>query len=208
MRNTKTRRLLDYWRTIKGTGAAPARRAVNPRDLRGVLPYIFLADAVSPDVTAFRLAGTGLCERYGRELRDHNLQTMWTPSDRVSLRGLIARVLREPAPGLAAFRAETIDRRAVAGEMLLLPLLDQDGAPTKLLGSVFATESTASIGDRPLVHQRLEGTSLLDIIAEPAPEPEHPAPPALRRKGHLSLVVSQDTPPALAPDHPSHSHSL
>ncbi len=202
MRNTKTKRVLDYWISLKTGRPVPLRADIHPRDLKGVLPYIFLADCIDPETTIFRLAGTGLCERYGRELRDHNLQAMWPLTDRPTVRHLIERVRSEPAPGILLFRAETIDRRSVSGEILLLPLADQNGTVNKLLGCAFATESTAWLGHRPLVHQKLLETRLLvggarpEVIAAPAAPVHEPAAPqpATAKRSHLRLVVSQDLP--------------
>ncbi len=212
MRNTKTTRVYDYWLALKGTRQAPARQDVSPRDLKGLLPFVFLAERMDADVTVFRLAGTGLCERYGRELRDHNLDALWSPGDRPAFRRFVDRVLETPAPGLAAFRAETVDRRSVSGEMLLLPLSDRDGGLTRLMGCAFATQSLNWLGQRPLVHQYLEGTrligdagapherpGLLAAVGQDAASEDTPiATGVVRQRGHLKLVVSHDTPPAQA----------
>ncbi len=179
MQNTKTKTVYDYWTGLKGDRPAPARRDVSPRGLRATLPFVFIAERLEPDLTVFRLAGTGLCERYGRELRDHSIEAIWSHADRPAVRELIDRVLTKPAPGLIAFRAETVDRRGITGEMLLLPLSDDQTPPDhqyhegfasgmhtgqtcrKLLGCAFATQSTASLGQRPLVHQTVVSARLL-----------------------------------------------
>ncbi len=233
MRNVKTKRVFDYWTSLRDGRPAPHRRDVSPRDLKGLLPFVFLAERMGPGLTVFRLAGTGLCERYGRELRDHNLDALWSAPDRPTLRHFIDRVLETPAPGLAVFRAETIDRRTVSGEMLLLPLSDGEGpgTMTRLLGCAFATQSTSWLGQRPLVHQFLEGTRLLATPGEThlnaavgtaplangveAGEPPIAAPPGwrtasedlpvVRQRKHLRLVVSQDAPPPIAPHQKSQS---
>ncbi len=201
MRNAKTRLVLDYWTHLRGARRLPARRDVDPRGLRSVLPFVFLADAPSADATPIRLAGTGLCERYGRELRGHNLQALWRPGDRPAVRDVIAHVLATPAPALARFHAETIERIEVAGELLLLPLSDESGAVTKLMGCAFATESTARLGSRPLISQRLDGVDydMTQWRGDPSPAAPAVAPATeIRRKGHLALVVSQDHPDAMA----------
>lgn len=210
MRNSRTRLLLAYWaRLPRGTSGVPQRADVSPRGIKRMLPFVFLADAPGSEATMIRLAGTGLCERYGRELRDHNLQAMWTPKDRIAVRGLISNVLKERRPGLATFLGESLERRQITGEMLLLPLADETGAVTKLLGSVFAVEPTARFGRRPIVHQHLIDTDLLeapydlDVTETPAEVTVGMTPPdalvteapdhdtAIRRKGHLRLVVSR-----------------
>ncbi|MGF1454845.1 MAG: PAS domain-containing protein [Alphaproteobacteria bacterium] len=227
MRNTKTKRVFDYWLALKGTRPVPFRRDVSPRDLKGLLPFVFLAERVDAQMTVFRLAGTGLCERYGRELRDHNLEALWSAGDRPAFRRFVERILTTPAPGLASFRAETVDCRSVCGEMLLLPLAnssradpgraergdspDQDAPLTRLLGCAFATQSTSWLGQRPLVHHYLEGTRMIEqpglclettaplkqaTAGGPAEAGAQTAP--MRQRGHLKLVVSHDTPPALA----------
>ncbi len=207
MRNSKTKRVYDYWLKLKGPRCAPERRDIAPRSLRGMLPFIFIAERMGPGLSVFRLAGTGLCERYGRELRDHNLDALWSPADRPALRRFVDDVLDIPAPGLVTFRAETIDRRSVSGEMLFLPLCDEEGTVSRLLGCAFATQSTSWLGQRPLVHQFMETASLISSATELAMAPPQPAPPAVRQHKHLRLVVSNDTPLTMAPEE-SPSRSL
>lgn len=192
MRNSKTKRVYDYWMQIKGSRPAPSRSDISPRALKGTLPFLFIAERAETDVTVFRLAGTGLCERYGRELRDHGLESVWSVADRPRVRLLIDTVLDMPAPALAQFRAETVDCRAVDGEMLLLPIADETGQLNRILGCAFATESTAWLGRRPLVHQSLTSARFLhDAQSE---DQKHQPDPVFPAAMDASLPDSEDVP--------------
>lgn len=194
LRNPKTSWVLSYWLGLKGPRVAPWRRDVAPRDLKSVLPYLFIAECVDYGETIFRLAGTGLCERYGRELRDQNLVEMWPSRQQPAINTLIEQVIVRPVPGVLAFRAETADQRSISCEMLLLPLMTDDRRITRLMGSIFASEHASWLGERPLEHQWLVSAQLLgdDDILEPLALPTergHGGP-----RPYLQLVVSQDQP--------------
>lgn len=59
---------LEYWRAKADGRQMPDRRDLNPVEIPDLLPWIVLWDVV-PNGYTVRLAGTGVCEAHGRELK-------------------------------------------------------------------------------------------------------------------------------------------
>ncbi len=78
--------LVEVWRSACETATGPLRipAKLDPLDLpRALLPYVMLLDFeqnVRP-VLRVRLAGTYVCEKYGRELRGHTTDDFFAPED-------------------------------------------------------------------------------------------------------------------------------
>jgi hypothetical protein len=75
------RRVYEYWLSKKGERRAPARRDLDPADLRDVLPTTLLIDVTrDPWRFTYRLAGT-LTERiHGVELTGRAIDTLKPPA--------------------------------------------------------------------------------------------------------------------------------
>ena len=129
----------DYWNALRNGRPVPRRSDVDPAHLRAVLAHVLLLDRLSPDQTVFRLAGTAVCQAFGRELRDHSFLSLWDATHR----GLIASALSvthaKAAPILLRCRGHALGQPAQRGEWLMLPLVDDGGQAVKLLAS-FAFE--------------------------------------------------------------------
>jgi hypothetical protein len=71
------RRVYDYWNAKKGGRLAPARRDIDPVDLREVLSRTALFDiARDPWVFRYRLAGTDTGLIHGTELTGRSIDTL------------------------------------------------------------------------------------------------------------------------------------
>ena len=66
---------IEYWRKKAGGRPMPDRRDLNPAEIPDLLPWIMLWDVV-PGTYKVRLAGTGICEAHGRELKDLDFETI------------------------------------------------------------------------------------------------------------------------------------
>lgn len=72
------RRLLrgiEYWRGKAADRAMPDRRDLNPAEIPDLLAWTILWDVV-PGGYSVRLAGTGICDAMGRELRGLDFDTV------------------------------------------------------------------------------------------------------------------------------------
>ena len=186
MKNQGTREVLRYWDGLRKGRAVPERGDIEPFRLKRVLSSLFMLECFDGDHFVFRLAGTQLCELYGREFRAHNFLSLWRGTDRFRMRDFLTDALRIPAPGLILCRAETFDRLAIDMEVLVLPIADRSKSVCRLLGCMQAVTNPDILGSRRLVNQWILELRHID----PAREPELVGGRKSERK-HLRLIVSR-----------------
>ena len=192
MNHPQTRALYYYWNGLKQGRLVPAREDIVPRQMKKQLPNIFILERFDSKHFVFRLAGTAICERFGREFRAHNFLTLWRGDDRPQMHDHLNEVINSQTPGFITCRAETIDRNSVDVEILMLPLMDKFGAITQILGSAFATSSTDELGHRKLVSQHIVHARILINPGTDLANPAIPPKPTYLGRPHLRLVVSRN----------------
>lgn len=136
MRNQASRRIFDYWTDLKGNRAAPLRTEIDPAALRHLLPHLFIV-TVGPDgIPVFRLAGTRICDLFGRELRGAAFAETWREDDRQRPIEIVYNVIHyEQAALLDVLASDDDDRHGY--EMLLLPIRSAEGTGSdRVLGAL------------------------------------------------------------------------
>lgn len=121
MRNQASRRIFDYWTDLRRNRAAPLRTEIDPAALRHLLPHLFIATVGSEGLSTFRLAGTRICDLFGRELRGAAFAEAWLEDDRQRAIEIVYNVIHYEQPALLDVFASDSDTRHDY-EMLLLPV--------------------------------------------------------------------------------------
>jgi hypothetical protein len=103
----------------------------------------------------FRLAGTKICEQFGRELRGSDFLGLWAPEERDAAATLVRNVLTDAAVGHGTFRAYTSSDRQANFEFVLMPLIHTGKTINRLLGAITAIEPPFWLGAEPLLHQEI-----------------------------------------------------
>jgi hypothetical protein len=165
MYNPKTQALFYYWMGLRQNRRAPYRKDIEPRQIKKILPNLFILEYLDFDHTVFRLAGTAICERYGREFRAHNFLSLWRGDDKIQMRELINTALMDATPTYASFRGETIDRLAVDCELLLLPMMDDKGSMNRIMGCTHVVNNSEVLKNRKIVNQWLTSCEYLNSNA-------------------------------------------
>lgn len=196
--------LFDYWNALRAGRAVPRRREVDPAALRTLLPYVFILQRVDAEHVIFRVAGTALCAAFGRELREHNFIALWTREDRAAIRDLLLQLAERALVAVTQAMGSTLDKRTVTAEALLLPLADEHGAHTRLLGIASFGSEASALGWRKLVWLDACALAVADpdrdrLVLDTSRVPHAPAPSV-----RLALVLSQ--PNGYAPAAPTLTH--
>jgi hypothetical protein len=144
LKHPASRELHAYWDRLRGARAAPDQSRVDPAALSGVLGSLFVLDAVAERGLPFQLAGTRVCNLFGRELRDRPLLDLFVALDRGSIRDTVAAVVDDAAVAIAGVEAATENVAGrIEAELLLLPLRREGPAHRRLIGSLGILEGAA-----------------------------------------------------------------
>lgn len=160
MQQPTSRQLYAYWDDIRNGRLAPRRFEIEPAKIASLLPETFIAEGAGMLGIRFRLAGTKICEQFGRELRGIDFLTLWPGKDREALASLLRNILVDAAVGYGEFRAYTQANREARFELLLLPLIHTGETINRLLGAITAIEPPFWLGADPLVRFEIGAVNL------------------------------------------------
>lgn len=161
MRHIQTQTLLNYWRQTRGDQSAPLKSMIAPREIKDHLAFSFLLKREGGERFTFALAGTGLCDLFGRELRGQSFVHLWAEPSREAASTSLIRVAHLSVPTVAQCVAETADQRPLTGEMLLLPYASERGESNWILGHFQSLEPLSRLYGRKLVRMRMGASVIL-----------------------------------------------
>lgn len=130
---------------------AALRRAGSRSSWRGSLST-FIAEGAGLLGFRFRLAGTKICEQFGKELRGIDLLSLFGDDDREQLAAMLHAVFTDGAVGHGSFRSFT---GQATFELVLLPLTHTGETINRLLGMITAIEPPFWLGGDPLLRHEL-----------------------------------------------------
>jgi hypothetical protein len=139
LRLATTKGLFAHWDRLRGERAAPTRGDIDPAHLRNFLSDVFMLDAQPWQEGRIRLAGTRICELFGRELKGQRLPELWFESERAEITRLIGAVTGGMHGLVASLTGETSQGRELDLEMLLLPVRPNASSQCGAIGSFAAS---------------------------------------------------------------------
>jgi hypothetical protein len=201
MKHKNSHLLVGYWSRLRRGRDVPDQTDIDPRAVKRMLSYVFILDAADADRPLYRLAGTSLCERYGRELKGTNFLAHWEGQSRTVLSSLLRQSMQTKQPVCISSIAATADCGMVELETVIAPITFGPGTPTRFVGLVqIMSDATPLIG-RTIAFERLVASQMIRED-EPLPAFEMPPPPPPMLRGHpkapyLRLIVNRDKPAVL-----------
>lgn len=134
----------EYWRSKRGDRRMPARADLDVLELRPFMGSMFLFDVLDQGQDfRFRLIGTHLVERFGRDSTGKTFSEAYAGTDQVTanwLRGVYERVVAEAVPIWSRAPLAQVDRDFVVSAAIHLPL-SADGRTVNMVfgASAFST---------------------------------------------------------------------
>lgn len=139
--------LEQNWRRVSGEHGVPNRRSITPDVLGAALPYTFIAERIAPGQVRMRVAGRRLSELAGMEARGLPLSVLMDVTSRDVLAERVEQVFEMPALADMPIRVPRKGfRKAVQGRMILMPLCNDNGEISRILGAILLD---GPIGHRP-----------------------------------------------------------
>lgn len=171
-----------YWEGLRQDAQIPARSALDPRGLGGVLDRVFLAERIGRGVAQIRIAGSGLADFAALDPRGLPLSCLFAPESRPVLAEALEQVFAAPAVAEIDLGSDRGNQGKVIARLLLLPL-QAEGDRQQVLGIMGFCPEGAARCKLQVLSRRAE-----ELLVEPASSPATVAP--IRRRGHLALVHS------------------
>ncbi|MCF3639779.1 PAS domain-containing protein [Rhizobium sp. TRM95111] len=153
--------LYDYWRRVKGEGDAPYRHAVEPADIRALLPFLFILEQVPAAAPRFRLAGTRLCELFARELRGSDFGGVFAADIRNRVARIGGNTMAHGTPAVLEATAYGSHPRGTRVELVLLPMRSAGGETDRLIGALSPLEDLDLLAV-PFRYMALDGVTAID----------------------------------------------
>ncbi|KJZ20140.1 PAS domain-containing protein [Loktanella sp. S4079] len=174
-----------YWNALRHARQIPSRNDIEPRAIDAALPHTFILQRISSGVARLRVAGQQLHDLLRMDARGMPIGTFFTPDARDDIIQIVETAFTEPAIISIPLVSPGAD---LTGTMLLLPLRDEKGQTTRILGAIV---TQGSRGQRPC---RFEIAHDLPIRHETL---------ALRVASTQEAVLSQITKGPDATKHPA-----
>lgn len=151
-----SRKLFRFWEAMRAENAAPRRDQLDLAQVRAIVPYLFIGEYQERSgIFCWRLAGTGICELYRRELTGTDMLAGWDSFEADSIGRFLLGTITGRQPCVLRFRFETNLRDLIGAELAGFPLTAADGNSTHILGGLFPFRETLSPDYNGLVNFEL-----------------------------------------------------
>jgi hypothetical protein len=161
MRQKTSIEIFNYWDRIRGSADAPLRNAIEPSAIRHILPQLFILELMPSGETRFRLAGTMICNLFGRELREHDFTSLWTNGQSGDVANIVKGVMVHAVPTLLNATGYNGTGRSLSLEIVLMPVRSAEDRCDRLLGCLVPTATMAWVGVEPLEALVLDRSRLM-----------------------------------------------
>ena len=140
MKHPASREMYAYWTARRGVRRAPNRSEIDPGAIRSLLSDSFMINREPAEETVFRLAGTRVCDMFGRELKGDRFLSLWDARSHADLRMLLDLAVDHAQGFVAGVVADVDDGKPTRLELLLLPLYRIGTAEARSIGTLAAFE--------------------------------------------------------------------
>ncbi len=167
--------LLNAWMAAGSGERPPSRQSLAPESMPRILSDIWLMDYVREKARLrYRLVGENVRARYDFPLAGKYLDDTLADEARETVLSYFRACVERPAICLVVGRLYHEWQRPSYGERLLLPLLDEDGAPEGLVGVTICKQTFPS---RPVAEERAKRiTCILPLDGSASTEKEGVVP--------------------------------
>ncbi len=192
--------LEDYWSRLPRTKGVPDRTSVDPGEMGTLLEDSFILERVAPGVARIRVAGRNIAKLLGVEPRGLPLTAALLPNSRAALSNYLEAAFAGPSiVELPLVAPRAVGQPELNGKILLLPLRDNQGKVTRVLGALVMS-GRRGLGGRRFeigsdVPPRVQPVIKLRAVDETGPVPQRR--PSLRSVARLDEMKKAKDVPAL-----------
>ncbi|WP_434713196.1 PAS domain-containing protein [Rhizobium sp. YTUHZ045] len=161
MRVQTTIEIFDYWNRIRGAADAPLKSQVEPSAVPHLLQSLFILETRDDGDIVFRLAGTRICDFFGRDLRGEHFSSLWAHGQHADIERTAMGVMDHAMPALFNTTGYSTVGHQASFEIIMMPLRSSNGACDRLLGAIAPTAAASWLEVVPLEFLALDRSRLL-----------------------------------------------
>ena len=152
----KSRILFRFWESVRGEMAAARKQDLDLKKVANILPYLCILerDRHQPSYK-WRLAGTGICQLWGKELTGSSVLQDWPDFEKQAMASGFDMVVATLQPSVARFKAVTEMGSEVGVEFVSFPIQDSITGAVQILGAAVPFRNPVWLGTQRLVHFEL-----------------------------------------------------
>ena len=161
MRHQTSRELFQYWNKLRGDNPAPSRHEFEPAYIGNILPSIFMLE-LAGDIASLKLAGGDICAMFGDELRGKSFSSLWLNGVERKPSTIVAQCASEQMPFVVCADGLSTMGTVNKLEMLLLPLVSENGKFDRVIGSLAQMGSEFSLNKKHIIGMSLTAIRHID----------------------------------------------
>lgn len=156
MQHPTSQALYAYWNDVRGERIAPRRFDIEPSQLGTMLAETFILESDGTLPAIFRLAGTKICDNFGREFRGTRFIDLFSDEHRAGIAAQIDEMRTQGAVQVLDVSTQPDATRLARFEVLMLPLVHSGTSISRILGVIAALDPPHWLG-----HERLPPLDVL-----------------------------------------------
>ncbi len=161
MRVQTTIEIFDYWNRIRGAADAPLKSQVEPSAVPHLLQSLFILEAREDGDIVFRLAGTRICDLFGRDLRGERFSSLWAHGQHADIERTAMGVMDHAMPALFNATGYSTVGHQASFEIIMMPLRSSHAACDRVLGAIAPVAAASWLEIVPLEFLALDRSRLL-----------------------------------------------
>ena len=176
--------IFDYWNALRGGRDAPLKSQIEPGAIPHLLASLFILETGEDRHIRFRLAGTKICDLFGRDLRRERFSALWANGQHEDIEKTAEGVMVHAIPTLFNATGYSIAGHDAVFEIIMMPLRSPEGGCDRLLGAIAPAAAASWLEIVPLELLALDRSRLLhDRFGRAAQvEPRRPAEVAAEKQ--------------------------
>ncbi len=155
----------SYWEELRAGRLMPLRAEIDPREMSPFLEVCFVLERQEPGDIRFRLAGMGVNDLMGMEVRGMQLRSLIVPEGRAHFSKQIDTLFTEPEIQEYKLISDADNAPHLKASMLILPLKSEDGEADRAIGCL-TTDGIVGVPPRRFRVAELQRTSLITGLSQ------------------------------------------
>ena len=182
-----SRILFRHWETVRAERPCPDRTDISLRAISKLMPFLAIVETAQTDATpTFKLAGTGVCELFQRQLTGSEVGSSLERFERRVVNETLQLSLQRLQPSLIRMRFLGLEGFVTTTEFLALPVFNSYSGSNQLFCGVFPFAEPAGGRQNTLSRIELIATRMIwteHQVIDPV------AAPSARRNGPELKVI-------------------